>query len=282
MLYMGTHLSSAKGYLRMGEDALDIDANTFQFFTRNPRGFRSKPLNEEDLRGLSAFLAEHRFAPIVAHAPYTLNPCSTRPQVCQLALQIFQEDLNIMEYLPGNYYNFHPGSHLKQGPEAAAEKIAHMLNQVLTPSQHTLVLLETMAGKGTEVGRNFQELRLILDQIELQDKVGVCFDSCHLWDSGYDVKENLDKILEEFHQIIGLHRLKAFHLNDSQNSMGSHKDRHAQIGQGALGLETAVTIINHPLLQNLPFILETPTDLQGHRQEIALLREHYHAPTQKG
>lgn len=280
MLNIGTHLSSAKGYLNMGKDALKINANTFQFFTRNPRGFQSKPLNEEDLTGLSDFLREHSFAPIVAHAPYTLNPCSTRPEVCELALQIFQEDLKIMEYLPGNYYNFHPGSNLKQGPEKAAKKIAKLLNQVLTPEQHTIVLLETMAGKGTEVGKTFEELRLILDQIQCQDKVGICFDSCHLSDAGYDLKENLDNVLKEFDQIIGLDRLMAFHLNDSQNPIGSHKDRHALIGEGFLGLDTAVTLINHPVLDGLPFILETPTDLEGHSKEIALLRAQYNLASQ--
>ena len=280
MLNIGTHLSSAKGYLNMGKDALKINANTFQFFTRNPRGFQSKPLNEEDLTGLSDFLREHSFAPIVAHAPYTLNPCSTRPEVCELALQIFQEDLKIMEYLPGNYYNFHPGSHLKQGPEKSAKKIAKLLNQVLTPEQHTIVLLETMAGKGTEVGKTFEELRLILDQIQCQDKVGICFDSCHLSDAGYDLKENLDNVLKEFDQIIGLDRLMAFHLNDSQNPIGSHKDRHALIGEGFLGLDTAVTLINHPVLDGLPFILETPTDLEGHSKEIALLRAQYNLASQ--
>lgn len=280
MLNIRTHLSSAKGYLNMGKDALKINANTFQFFTRNPRGFQSKPLNEEDLTGLSDFLREHSFAPIVAHAPYTLNPCSTRPEVCELALQIFQEDLKIMEYLPGNYYNFHPGSHLKQGPEKAAKKIAKLLNQVLTPEQHTIVLLETMAGKGTEVGKTFEELRLILDQIQCQDKVGICFDSCHLSDAGYDLKENLDNVLKEFDQIIGLDRLMAFHLNDSQNPIGSHKDRHALIGEGFLGLDTAVTLINHPVLDGLPFILETPTDLEGHSKEIALLRAQYNLASQ--
>ena len=229
---------------------------------------------------MSDFLREHRFAPIVAHAPYTLNPCSTRPEVCELALQIFQEDLKIMEYLPGNYYNFHPGSHLKPGPEKAAKKIAKLLNQVLTPEQPTIVLLETMAGKGTEVGKTFEELRLILDQIQCQDKVGICFDSCHLSDAGYDLKENLDNVLKEFDQIIGLDSLMAFHLNDSQNPIGSHKDRHALIGEGFLGLDTAVTLINHPVLDGLPFILETPTDLEGHSKEIALLRAQYNLASQ--
>lgn len=276
MFYIGAHLSSAKGYWNMGKDALKIGANTFQFFTRNPRGFKSKPLDEKDMSKLNQLLKEENFAPIVAHAPYTLNPCSTRPEVCELALQIFQEDLKIMEYLPGNYYNFHPGSHLKQGPKEAAKKIADMLNQVITQEQHTTILLETMAGKGTEVGRNFEELAMILEQIELPDKIGICFDSCHLSDAGYDVKEHFDEVLSEFDQIIGLKRLKAFHLNDSLNPRGSHKDRHALIGEGFLGLEALTAMIHHPLLDGLPFILETPTDLEGHGREIELLKTHYH------
>lgn len=275
MLYIGAHLSSAKGYLNMGKDAEKIGAGTFQFFTRNPRGFKSKPLNIPDLEGLRDFLKENSFAPIVAHAPYTLNPCSTRPEVCELALQIFREDLKIMEYLPGNYYNFHPGSHLKQGPQEGAKRIAHMLNEVLSQDQHTTVLLETMAGKGTEVGRNFEELKLIWDQVEKKELLGICFDSCHLSDAGYDVRENLDQVLREFDQIIGLDKLKAFHLNDSLNPMGSRKDRHALIGQGYLGLEAVKTIITHPLLDGLPFILETPTDLEGHGKEIELLKKLY-------
>ena len=276
MFYIGAHLSSAKGYWNMGKDALKIGANTFQFFTRNPRGFKSKPLDEKDMSKLNQLLKEENFAPIVAHAPYTLNPCSTRPEVCELALQIFQEDLKIMEYLPGNYYNFHPGSHLKQGPKEAAKKIADMLNQVITQEQHTTILLETMAGKGTEVGRSFEELAMILEQIELPDKIGICFDSCHLSDAGYDVKEHFDEVLSEFDQIIGLKRLKAFHLNDSLNPRGSHKDRHALIGEGFLGLEALTAMIHHPLLDGLPFILETPTDLEGHGREIELLKTHYH------
>ncbi len=276
MLYIGSHLSSAKGYLNMGRDALKIGANTFQFFTRNPRGFKSKPLDEEDMAGLRRLLKEEHFAPIVAHAPYTLNPCSTKPEVCELALQIFQEDLKIMEYLPGNYYNFHPGSHLKQGAKEAAAKIADLLNQVLTPQQQTLVLLETMAGKGTEVGRSFEELAMILERVNEPEKVGICFDSCHLSDAGYDVRDHLDQVLQEFDQILGLNRLKAFHLNDSLNPPGSHKDRHALIGEGYLGLTAITDMINHPLLQGLPFILETPTDLEGHGREIELLKNHYH------
>lgn len=276
MFFIGAHLSSAKGYLNMGKDALKIGANTFQFFTRNPRGFKSKPLNEEDLAGLSRLMQEEHFSPVVAHAPYTLNPCSTRPEVCELALQIFREDLKIMEYLPGNYYNFHPGSHLIQGPKEAAAKIADMLNQVLSPDQHTIVLLETMAGKGTEVGRTFEELAMILEQVELSEKMGVCFDSCHLSDAGYDVREHLDQVLSEFDQVIGLNRLKAFHLNDSLNPLGSHKDRHALIGEGFLGLSALTNMINHPLLDGLPFILETPTDMEGHKKEIELLKKHYH------
>ena len=273
MLNIGTHLSSAKGYLNMGKDALKINANTFQFFTRNPRGFQSKPLNEEDLTGLSDFLREHSFAPIVAHAPYTLNPCSTRPEVCELALQIFQEDLKIMEYLPGNYYNFHPGSHVGQGSETGIALIADGLNAILRPDQATTVLLETMAGKGSEVGGRFEELRAILDRVELSGKVGVCLDTCHVSDGGYDIVHDLDGVLTEFDSIIGLRRLKAIHLNDSKNPPGSRKDRHACLGEGTIGLEALGRIVRHPALKDLPFCLETPNDLPGYAREIALMRE---------
>lgn len=272
MFYIGTHISSAGGYLKMGKDALSAGANTFQFFMRNPRGANAKAPNPEDVAALRLFLQEHHFAPIVAHAPYTMNACSADPGLCELAARMFADDLARMESLPNNYYNFHPGNHLKQGTETGIELIAQMLNQTLKPEQTTTVLLETMAGKGTEVGRSFAELRAIIDRVELSEHLGVCFDSCHLSDAGYDLIHDLDGVLEEFDKIIGLPRLKAFHLNDSQNPVGSRKDRHACIGCGTLGTETVVKIINHPALRHLPFLLETPLELDGHAREIALLK----------
>lgn len=275
MLNIGSHLSSAKGFLHLGKDALKIDANTFQFFLRNPRGTRAKAMNQEDVNGLRNFLAEHHFAPIVAHAPYTLNPCSSNAHVRDLAQEMFHDDLLLMKQLPGNYYNFHPGSHLGQDMDTAVSFISSMLNRELQPGQPTMVLLETMSGKGTEVGRTFQELRAIIDQVDLQEQIGVCFDACHLSDSGYDIVHNLDGVLDEFDRIIGLGYLHAFHINDSQNPPGSRKDRHALIGDGYIGLDSIVEILNHPLLRHLTFILETPTDLDGHADEIKLLRSLY-------
>ncbi len=272
MFTIGTHLSCSNGYYSMGKDALQIGANTFQFFTRNPRGARAKALDPNDLGALFGLLSEHHFGPVVAHAPYTLNACSADPRVRELAAEMFADDLKKMEYLPGNFYNFHPGSHLKQGAQTGIRYIADLLNQTLFPQQKTIVLLETMAGKGTEIGRSFEELRAILDQVFLPDLVGVCFDSCHLSDAGYDIIGDLDGVLEEFDRIVGLNRLKAFHINDSLNLPGSRKDRHACIGKGVLGLETITRIICHPALRHLPFILETPLDLNGHREEIALLK----------
>ena len=272
MFYIGTHISSAGGYLKMGKDALSAGANTFQFFTRNPRGANAKAPNPEDVAALRLFLQEHHFAPIVAHAPYTMNACSSDPGLRELAARMFADDLARMESLPNNFYNFHPGNHLRQGTETGIELIAQMLNQTLKPEQTTMVLLETMAGKGTEVGRSFAELRAIIDRVELSEHLGVCFDSCHLSDAGYDLIHDLDGVLEEFDKIIGLPRLKAFHLNDSQNPVGSRKDRHACIGCGTLGTETVVKIINHPALRHLPFLLETPLELDGHAKEIALLK----------
>lgn len=271
MLHIGTHLSSSKGFLSMGKDAYSIQADTFQFFTRNPRGARAKALDVQDMEALGVFMAGHGFVPIVAHAPYTMNACSTNPRIRELAGEMFSEDLSRMEHLPGNYYNFHPGSHLGQDFETAAGYIADMLNSFMKPRQNTTVLLETMAGKGTEIGRSFEELKYILDRVHLQDKIGICFDSCHLSDAGYDIINDLDGVLADFDHIIGLTRLKAFHLNDSLNPTGSHKDRHALIGEGTLGLEVIGRIIKHPSLKHLPFILETPTDLEGHGKEIARL-----------
>lgn len=272
MLKIGTHLTSAKGFAHMGEDSLKAGASTLQFFTRNPRGTKAKALNIPDAEVLLTIMRENDFAPIIAHAPYTLNACSADPHVRELAAEMFADDLARLECLPGNYYNFHPGSHVNQGVETGTAYIAGMLNQILRPEQKTIVLLETMSGKGTEIGKTFEELKDIIDRVSLKDKLGICFDSCHLSDSGYDIINNLDGVLSNFDKIIGLSRLCAFHINDSMNPPGSHKDRHARIGEGYLGLNTIVSIINHPALRALPFILETPTDLEGHAAEIRLLK----------
>lgn len=273
MLTIGCHLSSAKGFCAMGKDAETINANTFQFFSRNPRGGNSKALDEEDMEKFSNMAKEMGISVILAHAPYTLNACSADAGLREFARNTMAEDLERMEYLPGNYYNFHPGSHVKQGVDLGIEYIAKMLNQVLKPRQSTTVLLETMAGKGSEIGRTFEELRMILDRIELEQHMGVCMDTCHVWDGGYDLVNSLDEVLEEFDRVIGIKRLKAIHLNDSQNPLGAHKDRHAKIGEGHIGLEAIVRIINHPLLRDLPFYLETPNELDGYGREIKLLRD---------
>lgn len=275
MLKIGNHLSSSKGYLAMGEAALALDANTFAFFTRNPRGGKAKDIDPKDVESFLAFAKEHEIGPLVAHAPYTLNPCSADEGLREFARNTFADDLRRLEYTPGNYYNFHPGSHVKQGAEAGIAYTAQMLNDTLTKEQHTTVLLETMSGKGSEIGRNFEELRAILDQVELKEKMGVCLDTCHIWDGGYDIVRDLDGVLEEFNQVIGLEKLCAVHLNDSMNVLGSHKDRHARIGEGQIGLEALVRVINHPKLRHLPFILETPNDDAGYAREIALLRSRY-------
>ncbi len=276
MLHIGCHLSAAKGFLAMGKDALRIGADTFQFFTRNPRGSKAKEIDAQDAQALRALMKEHRFAPVLAHAPYTLNACSADSRTRTFAWETMADDLKRMEYLPGNLYNFHPGSHVGQGEAEGIRQITAMLNHILQPGQSTIVLLETMAGKGSEVGRRFEELRQILDGVELQEKMGVCLDTCHISDAGYDVAGDLDGVLEEFDRIIGLSRLKAIHLNDSMNPQGSHKDRHQKIGQGALGLETMEKVINHPALRALPFYLETPNELDGYAAEISLLRGLYH------
>ena len=275
MLNIGCHLSSSKGYEAMGKVALSIGANTFQFFTRNPRGGKMKPVNLEDIAALNKLLVENSFAPILAHAPYTLNPCALDENLRDFAREVFKSDLEILENIPGAMYNFHPGSHVKQGAEIGILKIAEVLNDVLFPEQKTIVLLETMSGKGSEVGRTFEEIRAIIDKVELNDKLGVCLDTCHIWDGGYDIQNSLDDVLKEFDAIIGLDRLKAVHLNDSLNGLGSHKDRHACIGKGAIGIETLVNVINHPKLRNLPFYLETPNELPGYEAEIKLLREKF-------
>ncbi len=273
MLRIGCHLSSSKGYVSMAKEAQKINANTFQFFTRNPRGGNAKAINEKDIE---AFLQESRstdLSPILAHAPYTLNACSADENLRNFAKSTMADDLKRMEYTPGNMYNFHPGCHVKQGTETGIRLIAQMLNEILSPDQNTTVLLETMAGKGTEIGGCFEELRQILDLVELHDHMGICLDTCHIWDGGYDIVNHLDEVLTEFDHKIGLKRLKAVHLNDSMNPMGSHKDRHAKLGEGYIGLDTFKRIVNHPALKNLPFYLETPNDLDGYAYEIHLMRE---------
>lgn len=275
MLNIGCHLSTAKGYQQMGKEALQIDANTFQFFTRNPRGGRAKAIDEKDLSGLMAILKENKFGKLLAHAPYTLNACSADEDTRKFAMEMFSDDLARMEYLPNNLYNFHPGSHVKQGVEVGVELIVNMLNRVLKPEQTTIVLLETMAGKGSEIGRTFDELQQILSNVHLVDKMGVCLDTCHVYDAGYDIVNDLDGVLAEFDHIIGLGKLYAIHLNDSMNPFGSHKDRHAKIGEGFLGLEAISRIINHPKLRHLPFFLETPNEVAGYGEEIKLLRSEY-------
>lgn len=273
MLTIGCHLSSSKGYLAMGKEAVKIGANTFQFFTRNPRGGKAKDLNEDDIRKYLEFAKEHQIERILAHAPYTLNACAADEGLRTFAKETMADDLRRLEYTPGNCYNFHPGSHVKQGVETGISYIAEMLNEILRPEQTTTVLLETMAGKGSEVGRSFEELREILDRVTLNDHMGVCLDTCHVWDGGYDIVNHLDEVLTEFDRIIGLKRLKAIHLNDSLNPLGAHKDRHAVIGGGQIGAEALVRVINHPALKDLPFYLETPNDLDGYAREIAFLRE---------
>ena len=273
MLHIGCHLSSSKGFAAMGRQALELGADTFQFFTRNPRGSRAKELDPADAAALAELLREHRFAPIIAHAPYTLNLCGAEERNRLFARETMADDLRRMEHLPGQYYNFHPGSHVGQGSEAGIALIAEGLNGILRPEQTTTVLLETMAGKGSEVGGRFEELRAILDRVELSDKMGVCLDTCHVSDGGYDIIHDLDGVLEEFDRIIGLHRLKAIHLNDSLNPTGARKDRHARIGEGCIGLEALSRIVSHPALRDLPFCLETPNELPGYAREIALMRQ---------
>jgi deoxyribonuclease IV len=273
MFNIGCHLSVSKGFKHMGLEALSIGANTFQFFIRNPRGGSAKAIDPKDVADLLEIMKEHQFAPILAHASYTLNACSKDAHLRKFATETMADDLLRMEYLPGNLYNFHPGSHVGQGADAGIEMIAEMLNNILKPEQTTTVLLETMAGKGSEVGRNFEELSAILDKVELTNKMGVCLDTCHVFDGGYDLVNNLDSVLEQFDRTIGLDHLYAIHLNDSLNSLASHKDRHAGIGKGNIGLEAITRIINHPSLRKLPFFLETPNELPGYAEEINLLRE---------
>lgn len=273
--HIGCHLSASGGYLKLGKDALSIGADTFQFFTRNPRGGRAKEIDPEDVAAFLELVQENHFVQIMAHAPYTLNPCGADKRVKEFALEVMADDLVRMEYTPGNYYNFHPGSHVGQGVEAGIELTAALLNKILKPDQTTLVLIETMSGKGSEIGGRFEEIRQIIDKVDLKDKLGVCFDTCHVYDAGYDIVNDLDGVLCEFDRVIGLDRLKAVHLNDSKNPFASHKDRHEKIGQGSLGFDTFVRIINHPKLRHLPFLLETPNELDGHAGEIRRLREAY-------
>lgn len=275
MFTIGCHLSAAKGYTHMGKEAIGIGANTFQFFTRNPRGSKAKAIDVKDVTEFLAFARENQLTTILAHAPYTLNACSAEERTRAFALEVMADDLKRMEYTPNNYYNFHPGSHVGQGIEAGIDLIAELLNKILQPSQSTRVLLETMSGKGSEIGGTFEELKQIIDKVELQDKLGVCLDTCHIYDAGYDIIKDLDGVLTEFDQIIGLDKLFAIHLNDSKNPFASHKDRHEKIGQGALGLETIINVINHPQLRHLPFYLETPNELEGYAEEVRLLRAAY-------
>ena len=275
MLNIGCHLSASKGFENMGKEALSIGANTFAFFTRNPRGGKAKAIDEEDVARFLKLAKENDFAKLVAHAPYTMNPCSATEKVREFAYMVMEDDLKRMEYIPGNYYNFHPGSHTGQGAEKGIELISQMLNDLLKPEQTTIVLLESMAGKGSEVGRNFEELAAIIDNVKLKDKIGVCLDSCHISDGGYDIINNLDQVMDEFDRVIGIEYLYAMHLNDSMNPTGAHKDRHEKIGDGFLGLETFDKIVNHKDMQGLSFILETPNEMAGYKREIDMLRSIY-------
>ena len=276
VLYIGNHTSSSKGYAAMARQIIKNGGNTFAFFTRNPRGGKAKAIDETDIQNFLVLAQENHFGKIVAHAPYPLNACAAKEELRTFARETFADDLRRMEYTPGNYYNFHPGSHVGQGSEIGIQKIAEILNDVLTEEQTTTVLLETMSGKGTEVGRNFEELRKILNLVEKKSKMGICLDTCHVWDGGYDIVHDLDGVLNDFDHIIGLERLKAIHLNDSLNDCGSHKDRHARIGEGKIGMEALVHIIKHPALREIPFILETPNDDSGWTEEIHVLKEAFY------
>ena len=274
MFNLGCHLTSSKGYENMAREAIKINANTFQFFTRNPRGGKAKDIDPADVERFLALAKEAGIGKIVAHAPYTLNPCSAEQRTRDFAFMAMSDDLRRMEYTPGNYYNFHPGSHVGQGTEDGIQMIADLLNRILTPEQTTTVLLETMAGKGSEIGGRFEELAAIIDKVHLKDKIGVCLDTCHVHDGGYDIVNDLDGVIAEFDRVIGINRLKAIHINDSQNICGAHKDRHACIGEGHIGTETIAAVLNHPKLKGLPAILETPQpDLAGYAAEIQMLRE---------
>ncbi len=275
MFTIGCHLSSSKGYLNMAQTAVSINANTFQFFTRNPRGGAAKPIDENDIKEFLKYSKEHGIDKILAHAPYTLNACAADPSIREFARNTMADDIRRMEYTPNQLYNFHPGSHVKQGADVGIQLISEHLNEVLYPEMTTTVLLETMAGKGSEVGRSFEEIRAIIDRTELGDKLGVCLDTCHIHDAGYDVVNKLDDVLDEFDRVIGIERLKAVHINDSKNPFESHKDRHEVIGGGSIGIEAFERIINHKYLRDLPFYLETPNELEGYQKEIEILRGLY-------
>ncbi len=280
-LRIGSHLSSSGGYLAMGKEAVSLGADAFAFFTRNPRGGKAKDIDPKDVEAFLTFKKQHEIGALVAHAPYTLNPCAAKDNLRTFARETMADDLRRLELTPGNYYNFHPGSHVGQGAQTGIELCAALLNAVLRPGQHTQVLIETMSGKGSEIGRTFQEVRAIWDRVELKDHVGICLDTCHIWDGGYDIVDHLDDVVAEFDDILGLENLKAIHLNDSMNPRGSHKDRHARIGEGEIGLEALVRVINHPRLCRLPFILETPNEHDGYAREIALMRRHWQPGREK-
>lgn len=275
MLQIGCHLSSSKGFLNMGKEIVKLRGNTFQFFTRNPRGGAAKPIDEKDIEAFKTFAKENNINIILAHAPYTLNACSADADVRNFAKQVFADDLKRMEYIPGNMYNFHPGSHVKQGVDTGIEYIAQMLNEVLDKNQHTKVLLETMAGKGTEIGRSFEELQMIIEKVELNNKLGICLDTCHIYDAQYNIVDNLNGVIDELDKVIGLDRLCAIHLNDSKNPFASHKDRHELIGKGYIGIDTFNNIVSNEKLRNIPMYLETPNDMEGYAKEIAMLKQMY-------
>lgn len=275
MLQIGCHLSSSKGFLNMVKEIVKLGGNTFQFFTRNPRGGAAKPIDEKDIEAFKTFAKENNINIILAHAPYTLNACSADADVRNFAKQVFADDLKRMEYIPGNMYNFHPGSHVKQGVDTGIEYIAQMLNEVLDRNQHTKVLLETMAGKGTEIGRSFEELQMIIEKVELNNKLGICLDTCHIYDAQYNIVDNLNGVIDELDKVIGLDRLCAIHLNDSKNPFASHKDRHELIGKGYIGIDTFNNIVSNEKLRNIPMYLETPNDMEGYAQEIAMLKQMY-------
>ena len=275
MLRIGCHLSSSKGYLAMGKTAKSIGANTFQFFTRNPRGGAAKPLDPEDISAFLEYSKENDISQILAHAPYTLNTASKDNKIREFALMTMRDDIQRLEHTPGSMYNFHPGSHVGQGTDVGITLIVELLNEIITPEQTTTILLETMAGKGSEIGGKFEEIYEIMSRVKYSDKLGVCLDTCHVFDGGYDIKENLDGVISEFDKVLGIEKLCAVHLNDSLHGYESHKDRHAKIGEGHLGTALFAEVINHPKLSTLPFYLETPNELDGYRQEIELLKSLY-------
>lgn len=275
MLYIGCHLPSSKGYLAMGKHAVSLGANTFAFFTRNPRGGSAKPIKEADVAAFRELAEKEQFGKLVAHAPYTMNLCSADASIREFGRNMLADDMERMEYTPGQYYNFHPGSHVGQGVETGIEQIADALNSILKPEQTTTVLLEGMAGKGSEIGSKFEELRAILDRVELKEKMGVCLDTCHLWEAGFDIVNDLEGVLAEFDRIVGIEYLKAMHLNDSKNPMTAHKDRHEKIGEGHIGKDALIKVVNNPYLRELPFILETPNEDEGYAAEISFMRENF-------